>query len=181
MVPHSAIHRWFFLGRKWSHLYRPFYWSDVHQTLQRSSRDQYQAIPTSFSSIEACLRKSSFLFISVISGAVHYFERWICANPICVGDTKLLQPFSTVLHQIKASKSPSQGGSTLSDSSVIFLGTEMEPPLLAVLLVRRPQNFAEMLHGPIPNDPDLIQLDRSMFAKKFIFVHFGHFRTRTLF
>ena len=100
---------------------------------------------------------------------------------ICVGHTKLLQPFSTVLHEIKALKSPSQGGSTLGDSSVIFLGTEMEPPLPAVLLVRCPPNFAEILQGPIPSDPDLIQLDRSMFAKKFIFVHFGHFRSSTLF
>ena len=127
------------------------------------------------------MRKSSFLFILVISGAVRYFERRIRANPICIGDTYRLQPFSTVLHEIKASKSPSQGGSTLSDSSVIFLGTEMEPPLLAVLLVRIPPNFAEIIQGPIPNDPDLIQLDRSMFAKKFIIVHFGHYRSSTLF
>ena len=51
--------------------------------------------------------------------------------------------------------------------------------LQAVLLVKTSPNFARTLPRPIPRDPDLVQLNRSIFTEKFIFVHFGHCRNNT--
>ena len=68
-------------------LYRPFYSSKHHQILHGHFQDQYQEIPTSFSSIGAFLRKSSFLFILVIAGTIHNLELWKYSNPIVISCT----------------------------------------------------------------------------------------------
>ena len=51
--------------------------------------------------------------------------------------------------------------------------------LQAVLLVKTSPNFVGALPEPTPRDPDLIQLNWSIFTEKFIFVHFGHCRNNT--